>query len=140
MSNEDPIRRTVMPPIGPDGRRHWSGATSDVPAASDLDNLIVVLADSLNHFLSKLPQMIDRLVDNRLQASKNEMRGLIAESIGTLRGELRGVLTGIRGSVGAETRTRKVEQFRFAGERAEDSDDGVIDLPTSWRVGKTIIN
>jgi hypothetical protein len=61
----------------------------------------------------------------------------IAESYGELRGELRGLPTGIRSSLDSEAQHKG--DFKFAGERAEDNSEP-IDLPASWRIGKTIIN
>jgi len=58
----------------------------------------------------------------------------IAESYGELRGELRGLLTGIRSSLDSEAQHKG--DFKFAGERAEDNSEP-IDLPASWRIGKT---
>lgn len=139
-TNDNSIRRTVLPPLGDDGVRRWGGgATPDTASASDLDALVVTIADSMSDFIDRLPGMVERMVENRMQASQNEMRALIAEALGTLRGELRGVLTGLRsGQLDPKARTRKADGFKFAGEHAEDNDEP-IDLP-SWRTGKTIIN
>jgi hypothetical protein len=136
MSNEDPIRRTTLPPLDRDGLRHWSSAAPDATAASDTEMLVATLADTMRNFVDKLPDMIERMVENRMQASQNEMRALIAESIGTLRGELKGCLVGIRDSI--DPNARRKDAFRFAGERAEDNNEP-LDLP-DWRVGRTVLN
>jgi hypothetical protein len=138
MSNDEDIRRTVLPPLGDDGVRRWSGAAPDATAAPDIDTLVATIADTMRNFIDKLPDMVERLVENRMKASQAEVHAKIAESYGELRGELRGLLTGIRGGqLDPDARTRKGE-FKFAGERNE-SDTEPIDLP-SWRTGRNIIN
>jgi hypothetical protein len=138
MSNDDnSIRRTVMPPLGADGVRRWGGAVPDAPAASNTDTLIAVVADTMADFVDGLPDMIEKIIEARVKRAEAEMAARVAESFAHLHQEVN-ALIGIRKSI-AETQTRKGEQFRFAGESVEGSDDGVIDLP-NWRVGRNIIN
>jgi hypothetical protein len=131
--NDTPIRRTVLPPLGDDGVRRWSGAAPDATAASD-DTLIAVVADTMIDFIDGLPALIERAIEARVKRAEAEMSARIAESFAHLHQEVNALL-GIRKSI-AETHTRKGEQFRFAGERGE-SDDAPLDLP-NWRTGRII--
>jgi hypothetical protein len=138
-TNDNSIRRTVMPPLSDDGVRRWGGAASDAAAASDdlaaVRHDLDVVINTLTNFIDELPDKIKQLVDLRMQASKNEMRALIAESMGTLRGELKGCLAGIRGS--ADPGARRKGEFKFAGEA--DNSDEPTDLP-NWRTGRVVLN
>jgi len=96
MNNNNNRRTTMMPEPDNNGIRHWGGTPDTAIASDDLAAMrrdLDTVFNALTNFIDDLPDKIKQLVDLRMKASQNETRAMIAEALGELRGELRGVLT-----------------------------------------------
>jgi hypothetical protein len=135
-SNEDPIRRATLPPLDGNGVRHWPATATEADDALDslaaLREDLNALADCLVDFVDQLPTMVGKMVEARVKLGQAEVHAKIAEAHATLRGELKGYLTGLRDSTGVQV--HKTSDFKFAGEGSK-SDNEPIDLPTSGASG-----